>query len=124
MPPVSILLPCYNAAATLPDALASLTAQTLTDFEVIAVDDGSTDATADLRQGPRQSEARRRLVEHLPGLDHEAVHLAEILLLPRGDAAEGRDLLALEFGQVRGVTGLAEGLAGNVVVDGVEAGDQ
>jgi len=45
MPVVSVLLPCYNAAATLPEALDSLLAQTLADFEIIAVDDGSTDET-------------------------------------------------------------------------------
>jgi len=47
MPPlVSVLLPACNAASTLPAALDSLLAQTLADFEVVAVDDGSTDGTA------------------------------------------------------------------------------
>jgi glycosyltransferase involved in cell wall biosynthesis len=45
---LSVLLPCHDAARTLPDAIASLRAQTLEDFEVIAVDDRSTDATAEL----------------------------------------------------------------------------
>jgi glycosyltransferase involved in cell wall biosynthesis len=45
MPRVSVILPCYNSAATLPETLDSLANQTLTDFEVIAVDDGSTDST-------------------------------------------------------------------------------
>lgn len=44
-PLVSVCLPCYNAAATLPAALESLLAQTLRNFEIIAVDDGSTDDT-------------------------------------------------------------------------------
>ena len=38
-------MPCYDAAATLPDALDSLLAQTLQDFEIVAVDDGSSDDT-------------------------------------------------------------------------------
>ena len=42
-PPVSVLMPVYNAAGTLPDTLQSIAAQTLGDFEVIAVDDGSDD---------------------------------------------------------------------------------
>jgi len=46
MPAVSVLLPCYNAAATLSEALDSLQCQTMPDYEIIAVDDGSQDATA------------------------------------------------------------------------------
>jgi glycosyltransferase involved in cell wall biosynthesis len=47
MPAVSVTLPCYNAAATLDITLDSLARQTRADFEVIAVDDGSTDATGE-----------------------------------------------------------------------------
>ncbi len=46
MPELSVLLPCYNAASTLDEALDSLARQTFRDFEVVAVDDGSTDETA------------------------------------------------------------------------------
>lgn len=45
MPIVSVLLPCYNAEKTIDETLDSLARQTLIDFEVLAVDDGSTDAT-------------------------------------------------------------------------------
>lgn len=38
-------MPCFNAAATLAEARESLAAQTLADWELVAVDDGSTDAT-------------------------------------------------------------------------------
>jgi glycosyltransferase involved in cell wall biosynthesis len=44
-PAVSVLLPVFNAAATLPTSLRSIGRQTFTDWECIAVDDGSTDAT-------------------------------------------------------------------------------
>lgn len=47
-PEVSVLLPCYNAARTLPEALSSITNQTHPDFEVVAVDDGSTDNTLEI----------------------------------------------------------------------------
>ncbi len=45
MPRVSILLTCYNHLAYLPACLESVWAQTFDDFEVIVLDDGSTDGT-------------------------------------------------------------------------------
>ncbi len=44
-PRISVLLPIRNAAETLDQALGSLAAQTFSDFEIIAVDDGSDDDT-------------------------------------------------------------------------------
>lgn len=46
MPCVSVVLPVYNGEAYLAETLASVFAQTHGDFELIAVDDGSTDRTA------------------------------------------------------------------------------
>jgi glycosyltransferase involved in cell wall biosynthesis len=47
---VSIMVPAYNAAGTLPMALASMAAQTFADWEAIIVDDGSSDGTADVAE--------------------------------------------------------------------------
>ncbi len=43
---ISVIVPCYNAEATLERYLRSLLAQTYQNIEVIAVDDGSTDRSA------------------------------------------------------------------------------
>lgn len=48
MPLVSIIVPAFNVAKTLPATLNALLAQTFTDYEIIVVDDGSTDTTAAL----------------------------------------------------------------------------
>jgi hypothetical protein len=42
---VSIIIPCYNAADTIAQTLASVRAQTYRDWEALCADDGSTDAT-------------------------------------------------------------------------------
>jgi glycosyltransferase involved in cell wall biosynthesis len=46
LPKTSVIIPAYNCAAFLPTALESVFAQTSADFEVILVDDGSTDDTS------------------------------------------------------------------------------
>ncbi len=45
MPRVSILLTCYNHIDYLPAAMESVRAQSYSDFEVIALDDGSNDGS-------------------------------------------------------------------------------
>lgn len=60
-PLVSIMLPCFNAAETLPLALASVVAQTVSDWECICVDDGSTDATWALLSQVASREPRLRI---------------------------------------------------------------
>lgn len=47
-PLVSIIIPCYNSQQFLQETLLSCASQTYRNFEIIAVDDGSTDSTLDL----------------------------------------------------------------------------
>jgi glycosyltransferase involved in cell wall biosynthesis len=46
IPLVTVVIPCYNCGRFLAETLASVFCQTLQDFEIIAIDDGSTDDTA------------------------------------------------------------------------------
>lgn len=59
-PAVSVILPVFNAVTTLAQAVESLLWQTLSDFEIIIVDDGSTDGTTDLIRRLAQADQRVR----------------------------------------------------------------
>ena len=48
MPHVSVIIPAYNCDRYISKAIASVFEQTYTDYELIVVDDGSTDDTAQL----------------------------------------------------------------------------
>ena len=62
-PRISVVIPMYNSAATIGDALASLHAMTFTDWEAICIDDASTDTTVDLVKGLIDADERIRLIE-------------------------------------------------------------
>ena len=47
-PAVSVCMPVYNAARYLTECIDSILAQTFTDFELLIVDDGSTDNSRDI----------------------------------------------------------------------------
>ena len=49
-PTVSVIIPFYNAEEFLGDAIASVLRQSFTDFELILVDDGSTDDSFEVRR--------------------------------------------------------------------------
>jgi glycosyltransferase involved in cell wall biosynthesis len=58
MPRVTILLTCYNHFEYLPECLDGVLAQTFTDYEILALDDGSTDGT---REWLKEREAEGKL---------------------------------------------------------------
>lgn len=62
MPKVSIIIPCYNQEKFLQQALEGLQRQSLTDYECIVVDDGSTDSSAQVAQRFVERDSRFRLV--------------------------------------------------------------
>lgn len=65
MPAISVLLPVRDAAPWLAASLASLWRQAFGDFEVIAVNDGSTDGSGALLERAAAREPRLRVV-HIP----------------------------------------------------------
>lgn len=62
-PAVSVLVPIYNVERYLAECLDSLVAQTFTDFEVLCINDGSTDGSRDIIERYLQADARFRVVD-------------------------------------------------------------
>ncbi len=57
-PTISIIVPVYNTEQYLPKCLDSIAAQTFTDFEVLMIDDGSTDGSGEICDRYSQSDSR------------------------------------------------------------------
>jgi glycosyltransferase involved in cell wall biosynthesis len=66
-PLVSIVVPAFNAEATLRETVESALASSFREFELIIVDDGSTDRTAEIARELARSDARVRLVQRANG---------------------------------------------------------
>ena len=58
LPIVSVIMPAYNAERTLAEAIESILAQEFRDFELIIVDDGSSDGTATILKRYARTDAR------------------------------------------------------------------
>lgn len=63
-PLVSVVMPVYNGERFLAEAIESVLDQTLPDFELIVIDDGSTDATASILEQYTRRDTRIRVVTH------------------------------------------------------------
>ena len=62
MPKVSVVVPVYNVEKYLGECLDSVLRQTLRDIEVICVNDGSTDGSADILAGYSQKDSRIKII--------------------------------------------------------------
>ncbi|MCT8160088.1 glycosyltransferase family 2 protein [Pseudoruegeria sp. SHC-113] len=84
MPRFSIVVPAFNAAATIAETLRSLQAQSFTDFEVVIIDDGSTDTTSAVA-APFLADSRFRYIRQanrgLAGARNSGIHAARAALI-------------------------------------------
>ena len=64
---ISIVMPCYNCAGSLSRTVQCVQAQTVADWELIAVDDGSTDGTGAALDLLAQTDARMRVIHQANG---------------------------------------------------------
>ena len=63
MPLVSVVMPVFNGERFLADAIESILAQTFTDFELLIVDDGSQDGSAEIVRAYANRDERVRLLQ-------------------------------------------------------------
>lgn len=88
MPYATVLMPAYNAAPYLKEAIDSILNQTFTDFEFLIFDDGSTDATADILK--QYTDPRIRVF-------HSAENQGLVRQLNRGiDLARGKYIFRMD----------------------------
>src|SRR5438067_4632558 len=89
-PKVSVLMPVHDGERWLAEAIEGVLDQTLSEFELIVIDDGSTDNTADLLAELRQRDSRIYLVrqpaEGLVAALNRGLALARGPLIARLDA--------------------------------------
>ncbi len=62
MPKASVVIPCYNAERFVEGTVRSVLGQTMADFEVVCVDDGSTDGTRAALEGLASEDSRVRVL--------------------------------------------------------------
>lgn len=121
MPKVNVIIPAYNAARFLPAALESVETQTFEDWQIVLVNDGSTDNTAELVAPYRERLGEKlRYIQQpnagLPAARNAAIRnsSAEFLALLDADdiwlpcrleeslkSFEGRPETGLSYGMIR-----------------------
>lgn len=92
-PFLSVVMPAYNAEAFIGEVIATILGQTFIDFELIIIDDGSTDGTADIIKSYAKIDSRvsyhhqtNQGSERLGETLNKAVHLAKANWIARADA--------------------------------------
>ena len=89
-PAISVILPVYNAEAYVREAVESILAQSFTDFELIAINDGSTDGSGAILRELAARDTRIVLVERpnggLVSALNDGIEMARADLIARMDA--------------------------------------
>jgi glycosyltransferase involved in cell wall biosynthesis len=88
-PVISVVLPVYNGEKYVAEAIDSILSQTFTDFELIIINDGSTDNSLEVLEAYQKYDARIRLISRenkgLVATLNEGIDLAKGVWLARMD---------------------------------------
>ena len=102
-PKVSVLIPVYNEARYIRDAIDSIIAQTFSDFEIVVINDSSTDETARLLS--KYDDFRIRIIEHEKNLGRPYARNTAL------DAATGEYIVWMDADDISLPTRLAKQIA-------------
>nr|WP_315183087.1 poly-beta-1,6-N-acetyl-D-glucosamine synthase [uncultured Albidiferax sp.] len=83
-PPVSILVPCHNEASNIEDTVEALLAIDYPTYEILLIDDGSTDATPQMLDAMARKDSRIRVI-HLAKNQGKAVGLNTAAMMAKYD---------------------------------------
>ena len=99
-PTVSVLMPVYNGARYLAEAVESILAQTFGDFEFVIVDDGSTDRSPGMLDEYAKRDSRVRIIRRpnmgIVGALNDAIAESKGELIARMDADDASEPQRLE----------------------------
>src|SRR6056297_1576153 len=90
-PKISIVMGAYNEESCIAGALDSIISQTFSDWELIVIDDGSTDATADIVRRYAECDSRIDLYRNEINMElslslNKGIRLARADFIARADA--------------------------------------
>lgn len=77
---ISVVIPVYNTESFLPECLDSLENQTSSNFEIVIIDDGSTDSSPQLCDDFAKTSKHHVIVRHTPNQGQLLAHRLGIQL--------------------------------------------
>ena len=102
VPEVSIILPAHNEESSIDEAVGSILSQTCQNWELIVIDDASTDNTFGILSAYQQNDNRIVVIQNskqlgLPGSLNRGIERARSNIIARADADDISDPIRLEI---------------------------
>ena len=101
---ISVIVPVYNTAQFLPHCIESILSQSFTDFELLLIDDGSTDGSGKICDAYAEKDNRIRVIHHKSNIGLWAarntgqdVATGEYLWFPDGDDYFHKDIVKIMY---------------------------
>ena len=120
-PTFSVVVPAYNVASTIHETLVAISNQTFSDFEIVVVDDGATDATPNILKAYADPRLRviRQINRGLAGARNTGIHQAkgEYIAFCDGDDIWEPEKLELHLAHFESDSNVGISFAGSSMID-------